>query len=549
VNVTCSQCGKRYALPDDRVAGKASVKIRCKQCSNVMTVQIAPVSSSPSQSGRVPNEASPWDSESTKAMPSLNPDDTWFAMLSGQQVGPMGIAELQEKVSQGIANLRTYLWKPSMADWKRAADVPELAQLFAVGTSMTRLPPAVSEPKMSPAPAGAVASSTSGLRSAPRSSLSPKPAVSPEALFDEPDSQAAVTALARPSLTTSPSSSNSGIVKNSAAAPLSDLFGDVSQESEVSNDSEPTVVKKPIDAPKTDPSAADPFAALSKDDGLEPPKPNETTNFFIAKSGARNRNPPWKIALAIISLFGVPAAILYMASTFQWLKPITVVNENGEEVQQPFFSAEGVSGLADMLTGKAKQKAAEAAAKRAAKEKEEQERLAAETKKKTPSGSAGPASEKSNVADSNIGQAVGGDPFASVKVDKATMAELYKEDGEKKGAVPKNRQEASGSSAQVNTAGLTDEVSSKVVRDKMKSFEACQDAALRRNPNFAVGSFTVVIDVGASGTVTQASVVPKKYEGSDWAQCITSAAKRIVFPRAEGASEVQVPLKFGNPTM
>ena len=37
MNVTCDKCGKRYVISDDKVAGKASVKIRCKQCQNLIS--------------------------------------------------------------------------------------------------------------------------------------------------------------------------------------------------------------------------------------------------------------------------------------------------------------------------------------------------------------------------------------------------------------------------------------------------------------------------------------------------------------------------------
>jgi Cu2+-exporting ATPase len=45
VNVSCTNCGKRYVLSDDKVAGKASVKIRCKQCQSLISIDVAQAAS------------------------------------------------------------------------------------------------------------------------------------------------------------------------------------------------------------------------------------------------------------------------------------------------------------------------------------------------------------------------------------------------------------------------------------------------------------------------------------------------------------------------
>jgi GYF domain 2/zinc-ribbon domain len=560
VNVTCSQCGKKYALSDDRVAGKTSVKIRCKQCGNVTTVQVAAAAPARTESTPSPN---PWDAERTKAMPSLDSSDTWFAMVGGKQVGPMGVPELKAKIADGTATLRTYLWKPTMADWKRAADIPELSPLFAAGATASR-PALGASPPAGIQAAPAVRSSTSGLREAPKQPQAARPSevvtARPQvSSLDGDDDSGLATVAARPVFGSSPSKIEAAAkstpvvdpkpsASSSASAPLSDLFGDVSAESQIAADDVPTQVKAvPLGASATAPS--DPFKALSEGDGVEAPKPHETTNFFIAKSGAKNRNPPWKIALFVLSLVGIPTAIVYLLSTLKIIPPVVVTNENGEEVQQSWFSPEGASGLADILTGKAKQKAAEAAARKAAAERERAEKERAEKEKHAggPKPTGVSATEKSNVRNDGSGAVVGGDPFASVKVDQAQLKELYGDTTDKKGTVPKNRQEtgtASGGPV-VNSSGLTEEASNKVISEKMKGFVLCADNALKRNPNMAAGTVTLQLIVGTSGVVKSAMVSPKKYDGSELGQCLVSTAKRIVFPQADGESEIQVPLKVG----
>ncbi|MBE2254295.1 MAG: zinc-ribbon domain-containing protein, partial [Myxococcus sp.] len=106
MNVSCTNCGKRYVLSDDKVAGKASVKIRCKQCQSLISIDVAqaasgavqhaaPVSNPPVSrgSGAVAMASvqqptrSPWEDEATKAMPSLDMTSQWHAMIGGVQQG------------------------------------------------------------------------------------------------------------------------------------------------------------------------------------------------------------------------------------------------------------------------------------------------------------------------------------------------------------------------------------------------------------------------------------------------------------------------------
>lgn len=49
-----------------------------------------------------------------------------FAMIDGQQVGPL---ELDEIVEAGVRP-DTYVWCKGMADWQRAAEVPDICRYF-----------------------------------------------------------------------------------------------------------------------------------------------------------------------------------------------------------------------------------------------------------------------------------------------------------------------------------------------------------------------------------------------------------------------------------
>ena len=57
-----------------------------------------------------------------------------------------------------------------------------------------------------------------------------------------------------------------------------------------------------------------------------------------------------------------PITLIYILNTFEIVKMPTVTrtDENGEEVQESFFSAGGAAGLKDLLTGDAKKRKADA---------------------------------------------------------------------------------------------------------------------------------------------------------------------------------------------
>src|SRR5258708_913934 len=71
----------------------------------------------------------------------------WFAMVAGQQEGPLGAGELARRVRGGAIGPRTYVWKEGMPAWQRCVEVPELAGLFG------SRPPIASPPRPAAPPA------------------------------------------------------------------------------------------------------------------------------------------------------------------------------------------------------------------------------------------------------------------------------------------------------------------------------------------------------------------------------------------------------------
>lgn len=562
MNVSCSNCGKRYVLSDDKVAGKASVKIRCKQCQSLISIDVAQASAASASapaaapasrgSGAVAMAQlqqptrSPWEDEATRAMPALDMTTQWHAMIGGVQQGPFDVKTLMGKVAAGEVTLRTYLWKAGMADWKRAADVAEVSPIFSGSSAApssspsqaskppTRSVPAVARQDVAVAnemPSPEVTRPRGGnvADALPGNQLAQQPIAQHKksGAFQAEPRPSAATKAPLPEVSTEPTRRPEP--EPQKEEPLNDLFGDL-----------------PLGAPKSgisgihlahpDPAPAgeqagpsgeiDPFAAMGDVDPSEAPPPGEATKFFIAQAGVNKRNPPWKIALFAVSVVGLPAAVLYLLSSLNvvQLPTVTTTTEDGREIQESFFSPAGVGGLKDLLTGDAKRRKEEA-------EQREAARLAALAKAKA----AAAQSPGTTPTDDT--------KLAIAKPANPDLEALYNEDVGKTTKAPKDRDKVGGNA--IASAGLKDDVAAKVVSDNLKAFNLCIEEALRRNPNLKVGSIVVKLTVGQSGTVTAASISPAQHQNSDWGGCMMKAGKRIVFPASDGETDVEVPLKLG----
>lgn len=560
MNVSCTNCGKRYVLSDDKVAGKASVKIRCKQCQSLISIDVAqaasgavqhaaPVSNPPVSrgSGAVAMASvqqptrSPWEDEATKAMPSLDMTSQWHAMIGGVQQGPFDVRALMGKVAGGEVTLRTYLWKAGMADWKRAADVPEVSSIFAgSGAAPSSSPSQASRPVTR-------ASQPVARQDVAVANEMPSPEVTrprggnvadalPASHLAEPlqprqpaPKSGAFKASPAPDVSAEPARVAQPVVQAPEPQPLNDLFGDLSNANLDRVSSGVSGVHETPSQQASQPKSAevDPFAALGEASDGELPPPGEATKFFIAQAGVNKRNPPWKIALFAFSLVGLPTAVLYLLSTFNvvQLPKVTRTTDDGQEVQESFFSPEGVSGLKDMLTGDAKKRKEEA-------DRRERERLAAAAAAK-----ARALAAQNPGAGAGTGEPTKPPPNPALAFDYGSL-----DDPNKTVKGPRDRDK---SGQAIASSGLKDDVASKVVADNIKLFNLCIEEALRRNPNLKVGAITVKLSVGQSGAVTSAAIEPSQHQNSDWGACMTKSARRIVFPPSDGETEVQIPLKLG----
>ena len=111
MKIVCDSCGTKYSIADEKVRGKV-FKIRCKKCSHIIVV-------------RGGETGGP---EATAAPAS---DGGWHLVIDGEQVGPLGDADVRTKIERGEVKADTYTWKEGFADWVKLSAVPEFAALVA----------------------------------------------------------------------------------------------------------------------------------------------------------------------------------------------------------------------------------------------------------------------------------------------------------------------------------------------------------------------------------------------------------------------------------
>ena len=110
----CEHCGQKYAIPDERVAGRV-LKIRCQKCEGVMLVQ---------GHSMLPQPAAAVAQASMTPRPSLpsgqgGGDKAWYVGVAGKPYGPYSRQDVLSLVERGEVRAKTYMWRTGMAAWHR----------------------------------------------------------------------------------------------------------------------------------------------------------------------------------------------------------------------------------------------------------------------------------------------------------------------------------------------------------------------------------------------------------------------------------------------
>ena len=130
VKFLCDRCKTRYSIGDDRVRGKI-LKIRCKNCANVITVREGMTADDPagdSPRRNRPTTAAPLAAVASQVAaappvgngagkPPAALDEEWYVSIDGEQEGPYSLADAQKWVAAKPAEAELHCWSEGFDDW------------------------------------------------------------------------------------------------------------------------------------------------------------------------------------------------------------------------------------------------------------------------------------------------------------------------------------------------------------------------------------------------------------------------------------------------
>ena len=143
----CDRCQTRYSIADEKVRQRI-IRIRCKTCGNVITVQAGEVVPGPQDSSRRPEPGgwagtAPALGVSAKLSRPASGSHEWFVAVDGAEQGPLSCTDAAKYVVSLKSEQSVHVWKEGMDGWKRPEDVAIIAQEI----STLRRPPAASSPR------------------------------------------------------------------------------------------------------------------------------------------------------------------------------------------------------------------------------------------------------------------------------------------------------------------------------------------------------------------------------------------------------------------
>lgn len=134
MQVSCTNCGARYRLPS-RAVPERGLRFRCKHCDHSVVVRGATVlrtealvagAQEGASGGAGDRVAQPVVDEMAQRALGADRQRNWYAIRAGVQAGPLRFEDLLQHFADGRVGTRTFVWHPSMPEWRRIADVPAL---------------------------------------------------------------------------------------------------------------------------------------------------------------------------------------------------------------------------------------------------------------------------------------------------------------------------------------------------------------------------------------------------------------------------------------
>ena len=184
----CDRCKTRYSIGDDRVRGKI-LKIRCKNCANVITVREG-MEAPPDDGGAVAARRNPttmipaiqeskpasplnaaFSAQLAKPPPAL--EEEWYVSIDGEQSGPFNLAEAQRWVASKAYDADLHCWSEGFDDWLPVDKVSHFRGLRTKPVAPPPKPAPPPMPRVAPRPASVAAPAPH--RPAPIDESEPKP--------------------------------------------------------------------------------------------------------------------------------------------------------------------------------------------------------------------------------------------------------------------------------------------------------------------------------------------------------------------------------------
>ncbi len=156
----CDGCQTRYSIADEKVRQRI-LRIRCKTCGHVITVQSGEVVPGPQDfSGRAGSDAGPSAGAAARPSAGLSRASAsareWFVAVDGKGQGPLNCTDAAKVIVSLKPEQSVHVWKDGMDGWKRPSDVAIIAQEISVlRRSPLEAPPVVTSSVLRPAPARA----------------------------------------------------------------------------------------------------------------------------------------------------------------------------------------------------------------------------------------------------------------------------------------------------------------------------------------------------------------------------------------------------------
>jgi len=179
VKFHCDKCKTRYSIGEDRVRGKI-LKIRCKNCGNVISVR----EGMESDAGSMPGARS--SGTTAPAPPAL--EEEWYVSIDGIQSGPMSLVDAQRWVGGKPIKAELYCWSEGFDDWLSVDKVSHFRNLRKATPPPKPLPRAATAGAPPPIPAAKAA----------RSEETPKPLFASTMASIEKDASGPVKATSQP---------------------------------------------------------------------------------------------------------------------------------------------------------------------------------------------------------------------------------------------------------------------------------------------------------------------------------------------------------------